>query len=658
MIPELGLFAIILALCFSLLQMALPLWGVAKADQFSMRMAVPLASLVFFLLLTSFALLIWTFLEDDFSVAYAARNSNSLLPWYYKISAVWGAHEGSMLLWVLVLAGWSFAVAMRSGNLPVELRAIVLSIQAALMIGFLLFILYTSSPFLRLLPFPQPEGADLNPLLQDFGLIVHPPMLYMGYVGFSVAFSFAIAALILGRLDADLARWVRPWTNAAWAFLTVGIALGSWWAYYELGWGGWWFWDPVENASLMPWLLGTALVHSLAVSEKRDMFKRWTLLLSLGAFSLSLLGAFLVRSGVLTSVHAFASDPERGLFILAFLTIVVGGSLFLYATRLRHMQPSGGFEVVSRETGLLVNNVLFALMAAVVLLGTLYPLVIDMLNLGSVSVGPPYFNLFAALVFSPLILILAPGQNFRWKRDSVQEIKKKMTIPGVAALIASVLISFLLTSGFSVLIFFGSLLALWILGHQFQDIKNQVRNAPSFLGGLKRLKFAYWGMQLAHLGVAVLLVGVTFTVALSVQKDVRMEAGDEFDVNGYLFSLDQYHRVMGPNYVAEEGIMSITRDGAHIADIFPQKRTYLAGGQTMTEAGIVGNLWRDLYVSMGEPLEDGAWSIRLYVKPFVRWVWYGAALMAIGAVVSVFDRRYRSKPKQEELTANFAPIEA
>ena len=650
MIPELGLFALILALCFSLLQMALPLWGVAKADQFSMRIAVPLASLVFFLLLLSFGLLVWSFLLDDFSVAYAARNSNSLLPWYYKISAVWGAHEGSMLLWVVVLAGWSFAVAMRSGNLPVELRAIVLAIQGALMIGFLLFILYTSSPFLRLLPFPQSEGADLNPLLQDFGLIVHPPMLYMGYVGFSVAFSFAIAALILGRLDSDLARWVRPWTNAAWAFLTVGIALGSWWAYYELGWGGWWFWDPVENASLMPWLLGTALVHSLAVSEKRDMFKRWTLLLALGAFSLSLLGAFLVRSGVLTSVHAFASDPERGLFILAFLTLVVGGSLFLYATRLQHMQPSGGFEVVSRETGLLVNNVLFALMTAVVLLGTLYPLVVDMLNLGSVSVGPPYFNLFAAMIFAPLILFLAPGQNFRWKRDSMKEILRRMTIPGVLALVISVALSVVLTSGFSILVFSGSLLALWILGHQFQDIKNQVRNASSIFAGLRRLSYSYWGMQIAHVGVAVLLIGVTYTVALSVQKDVRMAAGDEYEVNGYLFSLDSYQRVSGPNYVAEEGILSITRDGNLIADVFPQKRTYLAGGQTMTEAGIAGNLWRDLYVSMGEPLEGDAWSVRLYVKPFVRWVWYGAALMALGAVVAVCDRRYRAKREQTDET--------
>lgn len=641
MIPELGLYAVILALCFSFLQMSLPLWGVAKGDAFAMRSPIPLASLVFLLIAFSFGLLVWSFLQDDFSVAYAAKNSNSLLPWYYKVSAVWGAHEGSMLMWVLVLAGWSFAVAMRSKYLPVELAAIVLAIQGALMVGFLLFVLYTSSPFLRLLPFPAGEGADLNPLLQDFGLIVHPPLLYMGYVGFSVAFSFAIAALILGRLDSNLARWVRPWTNTAWAFLTGGIALGSWWAYYELGWGGWWFWDPVENASLMPWLLGTALVHSLAVSEKRNMFKRWTLLLAIGAFSLSLLGTFLVRSGVLTSVHAFASDPERGLFILAFLTIVVGGSLFLYALRLQHMEKSGGFEAVSRETGLLINNVLFALMTAVVLLGTLYPLVIDMLDLGSISVGPPYFNFFAVVIFAPLILLLGPGQNVRWKRDGMDQIFRRMVFPGIAAVVLALAISFSLAGTFSILIFAGTLLGIWILAHQLQDIRSQLRNASSWFSGLRRLSFTYWGMQAAHLGVAVMLVGVTFTVALSEQKDVRLAAGDEVEVMGFLFSLDRYHTVSGPNYVAEEGIVSISKNGKFIADVFPQKRTYLAGGQTLTEAGIVGNLWRDLYVSMGEPLDGGAWAVRLYVKPFVRWIWYGAALMALGAILAILDKRYR-----------------
>ena len=659
MIPELGLFALILALCFSFLQMALPLWGVSKSDLFSMRIAVPLASLVFVLLVVSFGLLVWSFLQDDFSVAYAARNSNSLLPWYYKISAVWGAHEGSMLLWVVVLGGWSFAVAMLSGNLPSELRAIVLAMQGALMVGFLLFVIYTSSPFLRVLPFPASEGADLNPLLQDFGLIVHPPLLYMGYVGFSVAFSFAIASLILGRLDSDLARWVRPWTNAAWAFLTGGLALGSWWAYYELGWGGWWFWDPVENAALMPWLLGTALVHSLAVSEKRNMFKRWTLLLSIGAFSLSLLGAFLVRSGVLTSVHAFASDPERGLFILAFLTVVVGGSLFLYAVRLPHMKKSDGFEAVSRETGLLINNVFFVLMTTVVLLGTLYPLVIDMLDLGSISVGPPYFNLFAAVIFAPLILLLGPGQNLRWKRDDIQKITQRMTVPAVAAVICAGAVCFIVADGFSILVFVGSLLAFWILVHQIQDVRSQVRNASSFLSGLRGLRLAYWGMQVAHFGVGVLLVGVLFTVALSVQRDVRMAPGDEYDVSGFTFSLERYHRVAGPNYVAEEGVLSISKNGRLVADVFPQKRTYLAGGQTMTEAGIAGNLWRDLYVSMGEPLEGGAWSIRLYVKPYVRWVWYGAALIALGALIAILDKRYRQNSfKRENKPETSSAVEA
>ena len=658
MIPELGLFALILAFCFSVLQMALPLRGAATSDMFLMRLAVPLSSVVFLLLLFSFGLLVWSFLKDDFSVAYAARNSNTLLPWYYKISAVWGAHEGSMLLWVVVLGGWSFAVAMFSGNLPIRLRSIVLSVQAALMIGFLLFVLLTSSPFLRNLPFAPPEGADLNPLLQDFGLIIHPPMLYMGYVGFSVAFSFAIAALILGRLDADIARWVRPWTNTAWAFLTVGIALGSWWAYYELGWGGWWFWDPVENASLMPWLLGTALVHSLAVSEKRNMFKRWTLLLSIGAFSLSLLGAFLVRSGILTSVHSFANDPERGLFLMMFFVLVVGGSLLIYAVRLPNMGNISGFEAVSRETGLLINNILFVLMMAVVLLGTLYPLAVDLLNLGSVSIGPPYFNLFAAIIFAPLVLLLAPGQNLRWKRDDVKKIARRLLLPAIAAVAVALVISFTIGDGFSMLILVGALFAIWILAHQLQDIRGQLRNSSSILVGLQKLSLAYWGMQFAHLGVAVMIIGVTFNVALSSQKDVRFAPGDVFESAGFEFTLEKYQQVRGPNYVAQEGVVTIHKNDNFIAEVQPQKRTYLASGQTMTEAGIDGNLWRDLYVSMGEPLEGGAWSVRLYVKPFVRWIWYGAALMAFGALVAICDKRYRRTREVKKKAENMISTDA
>ncbi len=640
MIPEFGHLALILALCFSLAQTFVPMWGVRQQSSVLMHTAVPLTWMVFLLTLLSFIFLEISFLNDDFSLVYAANNSNSLLPWYYKFSAVWGAHEGSMLLWALVLVGWSLAVALCSRNLPREVRAIVLSVQGALAVGFFLFIVLTSNPFDRLLPFPASEGSDLNPLLQDFGLIVHPPLLYMGYVGLSVAFSFAVAALILGRLDVEWAKWLRPWTNVAWAFLTGGIALGSWWAYYELGWGGWWFWDPVENASLMPWLLGTALVHSLAVSEKRNMFKRWTLILALFAFSLSLLGTFLVRSGVLTSVHAFASDPERGVFILIFLCIVIGSSLLLYGLRVKDLEATPGFVPVSRETALLINNVMFVLMCAVVLLGTLYPLVIDMFGLGSVSVGPPYFNLFTALIFVPLLLIMAPGQILRWKRDQLGRIKWISVFAGASALVVALLLGFLLPQEFSLLLAAGAFLALWILMHGLSDLRGQTQKADSFYSGLKRLSLSYWGMQLGHFGVAVCVVGVTFSVALSDSRDARLAPGDSFDLNGYHFELREYRQVRGPNYMADEGVVEVSRNGRPVVDIFPQKRHYMASGQTMTEAGISGNLWRDLYVSMGEPLQGGAWAVRLHVKPFVRWIWYGAMLMAFGGLLAVADKRY------------------
>jgi cytochrome c-type biogenesis protein CcmF len=643
MIPEFGHLALILALCFSLAQTFVPMWGVRQQSSVLMHTAVPLTWMVFLLTLLSFIFLEISFLNDDFSLVYAANNSNSLLPWYYKFSAVWGAHEGSMLLWALVLVGWSLAVALCSRNLPREVRAIVLSVQGALAVGFFLFIVLTSNPFDRLLPFPASEGSDLNPLLQDFGLIVHPPLLYMGYVGLSVAFSFAVAALILGRLDVEWAKWLRPWTNVAWAFLTGGIALGSWWAYYELGWGGWWFWDPVENASLMPWLLGTALVHSLAVSEKRNMFKRWTLILALFAFSLSLLGTFLVRSGVLTSVHAFASDPERGVFILIFLCIVIGSSLLLYGLRVKDLEATPGFVPVSRETALLINNVMFVLMCAVVLLGTLYPLVIDMFGLGSVSVGPPYFNLFTALIFVPLLLIMAPGQILRWKRDQLGRIKWISVFAGASALVIALLLGFLLPQEFSLLLAAGAFLALWILMHGVSDLRSQTQKADSFYSGLKRLSLSYWGMQLGHFGVAVCVVGVTFSVALSDSRDVRLAPGDSFDLNGYHFELREYRQVRGPNYMADEGVVEVSRDGRRVVDIFPQKRHYTASGQTMTEAGIRGNLWRDLYVSMGEPLQGGAWAVRLHVKPFIRWIWYGAMLMAFGGLLAVADKRYHRR---------------
>ena len=656
MIPELGHLALILALCFSIVQMLLPVYGVRVQSTSLMYSAIPLSALCFVLTAISFAMLEVAFLQDDFSLVYAANNSNSLLPWYYKFSAVWGAHEGSMLLWMLVLAGWTFAVALCSGNLPREVRAIVLAVQAALGVGFYLFILLTSNPFDRMLPFPSPDGADLNPLLQDFGLIVHPPLLYMGYVGLSVAFSFAVAALILGRLDAEWSRWLRPWTNTAWAFLTGGIALGSWWAYYELGWGGWWFWDPVENASLMPWLLGTALVHSLAVSEKRNMFKRWTLLLAIFAFSLSLLGTFLVRSGVLTSVHAFASDPERGLFILLFLCIVIGSSLFLYGLRMKDMDASQGFQPVSRETALLINNVLFVLMCAVVLLGTLYPLVVDMLDLGSVSVGPPYFNLFSVLFFGPMLLAMAPGQTLRWKKNDIAAVKVATILPLTVAALVALLLGFVLGEGFSSLVAIGTFIALWILLHGVQDLRDKTRNASDLKTGLKKQSLSYWGMQLGHLGVAVCVVGVLFSIDRSASRDVRLAPGDRYALGGYQFELERYHVVQGPNYRADEAIIHVTRGGRFVTDLLPQKRHYLSGGQTMTEAGINGNLWRDLYVSMGEPLPDGAWSVRLHVKPYIRWIWYGAMYMALGALLAIFDRRYWQAKRTGETATEVSTI--
>jgi cytochrome c-type biogenesis protein CcmF len=636
MIPEFGLIALIFSLIYALLLVALPSLGVVYRKPTLVASATPLATMLFLSVLVSFLFLVWSFLVDDFSVRYVATNSNSLLPWYYKISATWGAHEGSMLLWVLVLGGWIYAVAALSGDLPREFRAIALSVLGFVASGFLLFLLLTSNPFDRLLPFPPAEGNDLNPLLQDFGLIIHPPLLYMGYVGFSVAFSFAVAALICGKLDASWARWLRPWTNTAWAFLTLGIALGSWWAYYELGWGGWWFWDPVENASLMPWLVGTALAHSLAVSEKRDMFKRWTLMLALMAFSLSLLGTFLVRSGVLSSVHAFANDPERGLFILLFLSIVVGGSLTLFALRVKDLEPTNGFFVLSREGALLVNNLFLVLMASVVLLGTLYPLVIDALNLGSVSVGPPYFNLFLLIFGLPMLLVLAMGQRWNWKKMSISNLAAQLPLPTIVAVVLGSVVALLIAAK-SPLVWLGSLLASWILAHTLSDIWQRSRSGQS----LSSLRMAYWGMVLGHLGIAVTTVGITFSTELSDFRDVRMRIGSSQELARYVFQVEDYRQVSGANYTAEQAQVRVSRDGRTLALLEPEKRRYAASGSIMTEAGISGSLWRDLYVSMGEPLGTDDWAMRIHVKPFIRWVWLGAAMIAIGAVVAIMDKRYR-----------------
>ena len=641
--PEIGHFALILGFALALCQAVLPMVGSYTGNRPWMAVARPLALGQLLLALVSFVALTLAFLADDFSVLYVANNSNSLLPWYYKISAVWGAHEGSLLLWVLIQAGWIAAVAAWSRSLPLTLVARVLSVMSMVAVGFYLFLLFTSNPFERMLPFPAAEGADLNPLLQDFGLIVHPPLLYMGYVGLSVPFAFAIAALLAGRLDAAWARWTRLWTNAAWAFLTLGIALGSWWAYYELGWGGWWFWDPVENASFMPWLVATALVHSLAVTEKRGAFRSWTLLLAIFAFSLSLLGAFLVRSGVLTSVHAFATDPARGVFILAFLALVVGGSLLLFAIRAQSLPNQGGFEWLSREAFMLINNILLVIATAIILLGTLYPLVADVLGWGKISVGPPYFNLF----FVPLMLLLAPlmavGGILRWKRTEWSWLRPALVLPLLISVVAGLVFPWLYAGAFHAGTAITVAVFVWVVVLLVRDIWRKSAYSGGRVRGLRRLTGSYYGMQLAHLGVACAILGAGMVSIYTAEKDARVEEGGRVEDAGYHFEFADFSVVQGPNYVADQAEVRVWRDERLVATLYPQKRRYLASGQLMTEAGIGGGLFRDLYVSLGEPLGDGAWAVRVHVKPFVRWIWLGALLMAAGGGLAMADRRYRAR---------------
>ncbi|MEZ5570035.1 MAG: heme lyase CcmF/NrfE family subunit [Halioglobus sp.] len=641
MIPELGHFALIIALCLSLLLTVIPLWGAWRRNLTAMALAPGLSLGVLCFVVIAFACLAWAFITDDFSVKVVAANSNSLLPMMYKFSALWGNHEGSLLLWALILALWTAAVAVFSRELPLLMLSRVLAIMGAVGVGFLSFSLLTSNPFARLLPGTPLDGSDLNPLLQDPGLIIHPPLLYMGYVGFSVAFAFAIAALLGGRLDASWARWSRPWTNVAWAFLTLGIMLGSWWAYYELGWGGWWFWDPVENASFMPWLAGTALIHSLAATEKRGLFKSWTVLLAIFAFSLSLLGTFLVRSGVLTSVHAFATDPERGLFILVFLAIVVGGSLTLYAVRAPAVSSRVGFEWVSRESLLLFNNVVFLVATLTVLFGTLFPLIMDALGQGKVSVGPPYFN----AVFVPLMALLAPLMGFgpvsRWKRDKTSRWRAELALPAVAALLCAITLP-LLSAPYNVWVALAVLLAAWLVLGLVRDVWLRLRSGSHLAAGLRRLTPSYLGMVLAHLGFAACIVGVVATSQYSLEHDLKMQPGDARTVAGYEFRFLEIAQVRGPNFIAEEGRFEVYQGGELVAELAPQKRRYLASGQVMTEAAIDAGLFRDLFVAMGEPIGDeGAWAMRLHYKPMVRWMWIGAIFMALGAFCTVLDKRYR-----------------
>jgi cytochrome c-type biogenesis protein CcmF len=645
MIPELGHFALVIALALALAQGGLAFTGAATGRAALLATSRPLATGQFVFVAGAFAALAACFVGNDFSVVNVATNSNSKLPTAYRFAASWGSHEGSMLLWTLMLAGWTFAVAIFSRHLPPRLVARVLGVMALVSAGFLLFMLLTSNPFDRLLP-PAEDGRDLNPLLQDPGMVIHPPMLYMGYVGFSVAFAFAIAALIEGRLDAAWARWSRPWTTAAWCFLTIGIALGSWWAYYELGWGGWWFWDPVENASFMPWLVGTALIHSLAVTEKRGTFRSWTVLLAIVAFSLSLVGTFLVRSGVLTSVHAFATDPKRGVFILIFLVVVIGCSLALFAWRAPRVGLGGGFAPVSRESLLLANNVLLTVAMAAVFLGTLYPLFLDALNLGKISVGPPYFDTVFFPLMAPAVFLMAIGPVASWKRAELPGLWVRLRWALGVALVAGVVIPFAM-GRFSFMVALGLCLAIWVVGATVVQLRLRLATAtqPTILGKLGAQPAHWWGMTIAHLGVAAFIVGVTLVKGYETERDVRMQPGDKVTIGGYEFAFKGTREVPGPNYAAMVGDFEVRREGstALVREMHPEKRIYHASGQTMTEADIDTGLLRDLYVSLGESVGDGAWGVRVYHKPFVDWIWGGCFLMALGGFVAIADRRYRAR---------------
>ncbi|MFO1339830.1 MAG: heme lyase CcmF/NrfE family subunit [Burkholderiaceae bacterium] len=634
MIPELGQIALILALAVALAQATLGLAGAHRGRADWMALSRPLTRAQGLLIGAAFAALVASFVRNDFSVLYVASNSNSALPLPYRVAGVWGGHEGSLLLWVTMLAVWMQAVAAFSRGLPSAFVARVLAVMSLVAAGFLLFMLLTSNPFERLLP-PVQDGRDLNPLLQDPGMVFHPPMLYMGYVGFSVAFAFAIAALLGGQLDAAWARWSRPWTIAAWIFLTLGIALGSAWAYYELGWGGWWFWDPVENASFMPWLVGTALIHSLAVSEKRGSFKAWTVLLAITAFSLSLLGTFLVRSGVLSSVHAFASDPRRGLFILAFLVAVVGGSLTLYAWRASAVGLGQRFALVSKETALLANNVLLLSATGAVLLGTMYPLFLDALGLGKISVGPPYFDTVFRWLMAPLLVLVGAGPLARWKGDELPALGKRLRWAAVAAVLVPALVAALAgrASPWSVA---GYALGAWVAAGVLVD-------AAGWRHSWRQLTRAQLGMWLAHLGVAAFIVGVTTVRTHETESDVKMRAGETTTVGGYQFRFLGAVPAQGPNYATMQGRVEVTKDGAPVATLTPEKRVYRVQRNPMTEAAIDSNLARDLYVSLGEPLDDGSWTLRVQHKPMVIWIWLGCLIMAGGGALAASDRRYRRR---------------
>jgi cytochrome c-type biogenesis protein CcmF len=635
MIPELGQLALSLALVVACIQGSLPLWGAEKGNAAWMGVARPAAQAQALLVAFAFGCLTWSFVNNDFSVAYVANHSNSALPLQYRVAGVWGGHEGSFLLWCLILGVWMVAVSLFSARLPEEMTARVLGVMGLLGAGFLAFMLFTSNPFERLFPSP-PDGRDLNPLLQDPGMVLHPPMLYMGYVGFSVAFAFAVAALLSGRLDAAWARWSRPWTTVAWCFLTLGIALGSAWAYYELGWGGWWFWDPVENASFMPWLVGTALIHSLAVTEKRGAFRSWTVLLAVVAFALSLLGTFLVRSGVLTSVHAFAVDPKRGIFILMLFAVFIGGALVLYVWRTSRIGLGGDFSPVSRESLLLANNVLLAAATGTVFLGTMYPLAIDAIGAGKISVGPPYFEAVFAPLMAPALFLMGVGPLARWKRSSLPELAVLLRWALGVSLVLGFLSPFLF-GNWSALVGAAMALAIWIVATAILSFKRTLSHTR-----------AHYGMVLAHAGVAVFVVGVTLVKAYESEQDAKMKPGDRVALAGHVFFLESVDSVKGPNYVAARARFSVTRNGTPVAVMQPERRVYTVQEQVMTEAAINPGPTRDLYVSLGDPLEGGTWLVKVQHKPFIDWIWGGCLLMALGGLLAASDRRYRFSVTRKE----------
>ena len=654
MIYELGHFSLMLALVMALVLGVFPLLGAQRGNAAWMALARPAALGQFVLVALAYGCLTHAFITHDFSLQLAANHSHTALPLVYRITAVWGNHEGSILLWSLIMSGWTLAVAFLSRQLDEAMVARVLAVMGLISTGFLLFTLFTSNPFERLLP-AAADGKDLNPLLQDAGMAIHPPMLYMGYVGFVVPFAFAVAALLAGRLDAAWARWSRPWTTAAWSFLTVGIALGSFWAYYELGWGGWWFWDPVENASFMPWLVGTALIHSLSVTEKRGGFKMWTALLAILAFSLSLLGTFIVRSGVLSSVHAFATDPARGVFILMFLALVVGGSLALRAWRTPALERSGtaaDFEPVSREAMLLANNVLLLVAAAAVLLGTLYPLVIDALGQGKLSVGPPYFNAVFVPLMAPALFLMGIGPLARWRQAAVGDLARRLRW-ALGVSLATALLAALLLHQWKPMTGLGLWLAVWVAAGTLVNLLERLR-APPAPGMVQRLAAqpgSYYGMLLAHLGVAVFIVGVTVVSSFQSENDVRMQVGETAEVGGYSFRLDRIEQVQGPNYSSARAQLQVTQDGRTVAVLSPERRIYRVSRMAMTEVAIDRGITRDLYVALGEPVSATAWSVRVHHKPFVNWIWGGCLLMALGGLLAVLDRRYRTRRAQVQAPA-------